>query len=224
MWILVVGRESHLERSDGAASILRDLGCRIRVADFWDPLHEDPPASPPAAVVIEAVDEAEAARGVLTRIRKDESLRGVPVVAAVSTRGLSGLDARDAFDDVVLVPYVPAELYLRIRRVEWRNSDFVGEERIKVGSLLIDTAAHEVEVAGRTIELTHQEFLLLRFLVENRDRVFTREQLLSRVWGVDYYGGSRTVDIHVRRLRKKLEGAAKLIQTVRGVGYKVRAP
>jgi DNA-binding response OmpR family regulator len=79
-------------------------------------------------------------------------------------------------------------------------------------------------VDGRSIDLTHQEFALLRYLAQHRGRVFTRDQLLSRVWGVDYYGGSRTVDIHVRRLRMKLGAASKPIQTVRGVGYKMKAP
>jgi DNA-binding response OmpR family regulator len=90
--------------------------------------------------------------------------------------------------------------------------------------MCIDLAGHEVTVDGRKIDLTHQEFALLRFLSQHRGRVFSREQLLNRVWGVNYYGGSRTVDIHVRRLRMKLGSVADPIETVRGAGYKMRAP
>jgi len=96
--------------------------------------------------------------------------------------------------------------------------------RMKVGSVVIDVAAHEVSVNGRPITLTHQEFALLKFLATHRGRVFTRQQLLERVWGVDYYGGSRTVDIHVRRLRMKLGKDDIPVETVRGVGYKMKAP
>ena len=97
-------------------------------------------------------------------------------------------------------------------------------ERLKMGSLCVDLAAHEVTVDGRYVQLTQQEFALLRFLCQNRGRVYSRRQLLERVWGVDYYGSSRTVDIHVRRLRMKLGNAIGSLETVRGVGYKVKAP
>ncbi len=225
MWILVVGKESGLDRPDGAVATLRDLGCKTRSMDLWDALDErELGADPPAAVLIEAVDEVDAGRAALQRIRRIHPLADVPAICGVSTRGLSRLDARDGFDDFTLVPYVPAELYLRIRRVEWRTSEFNSQERVKIGPMELDLAAHEVSVDGTPIDLTQQEFALLRFLAQNRGRVFSREQLLGRVWGVDYYGGSRTVDIHIRRLRAKLKHAAKPIQTVRGVGYKMKAP
>ena len=200
-------------------------GCTTRATDLWDALDESAlAADPPAAILIEAEDEVDAGRAVLARFKRVDALADVPTVCAVTTRGLSRLDASDAFDDVVLIPYVPAELYLRIRRVEWHKSEFASQERIKIGALVIDLAAHEVTVEGRPVDLTQQEFALLRFLAQNRGRVFSREQLLGRVWGVDYYGGSRTVDIHIRRIRAKLKHAARPIETVRGVGYKMKAP
>ena len=94
---------------------------------------------------------------------------------------------------------------------------------IKVGQLIIDRAAHEVVVDGRSIVLTAKEFALLSFLAQNRGRVFSRETLLARVWGARYDGGPRTVDIHVRRLRMKL-GDALPLETLRGAGYKLRTP
>lgn len=226
MWILVVGSPQLIERTDGGLAILRELGCRVRAADLWDPLENDEALGkdPPAAVLVEVLDQVEAGRAALGRLRAAPPLAEIPILAAISVPALQRLDPSDGFDDLVLVPYVPVELYVRIRRAEWRRSEYADSERLKLGALVIDCAAHEVAVDGRAIQLTHQEFALLEFLVRHRGRVFSRQQLLERVWGVDYYGGSRTVDIHVRRLRMKLGNAAQPLETVRGVGYKMRAP
>jgi DNA-binding response OmpR family regulator len=197
----------------------------VQAHDLWDDLDE--PAyleEPPAAILVEALDQFDAGRAALMRIRAAAGLAEIPCLVAVSVGQAQRLDGNDGFDDFVLVPYVPAELYMRIRRAEWRRSEFAGKERIKIGPMCIDLAGHEVTVDGRVVDLTHQEFALLKFLSQNRGRVFSREQLLNRVWGVNYYGGSRTVDIHVRRLRMKLGPVADPIETVRGVGYKMKAP
>ncbi len=225
MWILVVGPEGVAERENGGVQVLRELGCRVKTADLWDSL-DDPSLAeePPTVVLVEAIDEVDAGRAALMRLRAVPSLAEVPVLIGVSVPALSRLDAADGFDDFVLVPYVPAEVYVRIRRIDWQRSEFAGQERIKIGSLCVDLAAHEITVDGRPRHLTHQEFALLRFLCQNRGRVFSRQQLLERVWGVDYYGSSRTVDIHVRRLRMKLGKAVDVLETVRGVGYKMKSP
>jgi DNA-binding response OmpR family regulator len=225
MWVLVIGSSAILQRDDGGLSVLKELGCRVKSHDLWDDLDE--PAfleQPPAAILVEALDQFDAGRAALMRIRAVSALAEVPSLVAVSVGQAQRLDGNDGFDDFVLVPYVPAELYMRIRRAEWRRSEFAGKERIKIGAMCIDLAGHEVTVDGRVVDLTHQEFALLKFLSQNRGRVFSREQLLNRVWGVNYYGGSRTVDIHVRRLRMKLGPVADPIETVRGVGYKMKAP
>lgn len=224
VWILVVGSPQLAERPDGGAATLRDLGCRVRVADLWDPLETDTTfrAAPPAAVLVEALDLVEVGRAALARVRAVAALREVPVLLAVTVGALQRLSAEDAFDDIVLVPYVPVELYVRIRRQEHKKSAFADDEHVKLGPLTIDVAAHEARLEGEKVDLTNQEFALLSFLARHPGRVFTRQQLLERVWGVDYYGGSRTVDIHVRRVRMKL-GSLDPIETVRGVGYKVRS-
>ncbi len=225
MWVLVVGREGIEQREHSAVAVLQDLGCSVRVATLWDRLDDDELAeNPPATVLIEAGDEADAARAALVRIRAAKSLAEVPVLIGISVSALSRLDVSDGYDDFTLIPYVPAELYMRIRRVDWSRSDFAQQERVKMGPLCIDLAAHEVTVDGRSRQLTHQEFALLSFLCQNRGRVFSRRQLLERVWGVDYYGSSRTVDIHVRRLRMKLGNSIHNLETVRGVGYKMKEP
>ncbi|HET6337687.1 MAG TPA: response regulator transcription factor [Polyangiales bacterium] len=225
MWVLVIGSSAILQREDGGLSVLKELGCRVKAHDLWDDLDE--PAfleQPPAAILVEALDQFDAGRAALMRIRAVAALAEVPCLVAATVGQAQRLDGNDGFDDFVLVPYVPAELYMRIRRAEWRRSEFAGKERIKIGAMCIDLAGHEVTVDGRVVDLTHQEFALLKFLSQNRGRVFSREQLLNRVWGVNYYGGSRTVDIHVRRLRMKLGPVADPIETVRGVGYKMKAP
>lgn len=225
MWVLVVGREGIEHREDSAVAVLQDLGCSVRVVTLWDRLDDDELAeNPPATVLIEAGDEADAARAALMRIRSAKSLSEVPVLIGISVGALSRLDVGDGYDDFTLMPYVPAELYMRIRRVDWSRSEFAQQERVKMGPLCIDLAAHEVTVEGRPRQLTHQEFALLSFLCQNRGRVFSRRQLLERVWGVDYYGSSRTVDIHVRRLRMKLGNSVNNLETVRGVGYKMKEP
>ena len=225
MWVLVVGREGIEQREQSAVGVLQDLGCSLRVATLWDRLDDDELAeNPPATVLIEAGDEADAARAALVRIRAAKSLAEVPVLIGITVSALSRLDVGDGYDDFTLMPYVPAELYMRIRRVDWTRSDFAQQERVKMGPLCIDLAAHEVTVDGRSRQLTHQEFALLSFLCQNRGRVFSRRQLLERVWGVDYYGSSRTVDIHVRRLRMKLGNSINNLETVRGVGYKMKEP
>jgi DNA-binding response OmpR family regulator len=127
-------------------------------------------------------------------------------------------------NDFILMPLVPAELYARLRQLDWKTSTFGSEEVLKIEDLVIDVAGYEARLGGRRLELTHQEFELLRFLGQHRGRVFTRDQLLERVWGYQYAGGTRTVDIHVRRVRAKLGATAGgLIETVRNVGYKMRS-
>lgn len=225
MWILVMGSNAILEREGGGASVLRELGCRVETLDLWKPLDDRAfGQDPPAAILVEALDQFDAGRSALVRARAADGLAEVPALVAVTLAQAQRLDGNDGFDDLVLVPYIPVELYMRVRRAEWRRSEFAGKERIKIGPMCLDLAGHEVTVDGRAIDLTHQEFALLKFLSQHRGRVFGREQLLNRVWGVNYYGGSRTVDIHVRRLRMKLGSAAQPIETVRGVGYKMKPP
>jgi len=225
VWILVVSPPHAADRTDGGVQVLSDLGCRVETVDLWDRLDDERYAkTPPNAILVEALDEVDAGRAALMRVRSVPALAEVPVLLAVTVNALQAIRPSDAFDDIVLVPYVPVELYVRVRRAEWGKSEFHDSERMKVGSVVIDVAAHEVSVNGRPITLTHQEFALLKFLATHRGRVFTRQQLLERVWGVDYYGGSRTVDIHVRRLRMKLGKDDIPVETVRGVGYKMKAP
>src|SRR4051812_24928445 len=152
-------------------------------------------------VVIDADEELERGQRCLRKLADFAPLAEVPALIAVSVARLPALDFSAGADDFILKPIVPAELYGRLRQADWKSATFGSDEVIKIGDLHIDIAGWEARVRGRKIDLTHQEFELLRFLAQNRGKVFTREQLLQKVWGYRYYGGSRTVDIHVRRLR-----------------------
>src|SRR5690606_23444955 len=158
----------------------------------------------PDIVVIDAGDELHRARGCLRKISASGLRSEVPTLLVTTVPRLSGMDFSLGFDDFVLSPIVPAELYARLRQLDWRMAAFGSEEVIKVGELVIDAAGYEARLGGRRLDFTHQEFELLKFLAHNRGRVYTRDQLLQKVWGYEYMGGTRTVDIHVRRIRAKL--------------------
>jgi len=223
-YIAVVGHGPDLERDEGAVHVLRGLGARVKTLDLWDdPVRIAPVAGETLrAIVIEAMDRPDLAAAALRALRREPSLDGAAALVAVTAPQVQNLNPELGFDDFVLVPYLPAELYARVRNLEWRRSEFAGEERIKVGSVVIDKSGHTVRVYDRLVKLTAREFALLVHLCERRGRVVTRDEALERVWGESYDGGPRTVDIHVRRLRKKLGEALPLV-TLRGAGYKVAA-
>ena len=208
-------------------SMLRDLGCDVRTGrfDVGDLSEEDLWKRPATLVVVDAGDELERAQRCVSKLGGFAPLAEVPVLLALTLARIPGLDFSTGVADFILKPIVPAELYTRLRQLDWKNATFGSDEVIKVGDLVIDVAGYEARLRGRKLDLTHQEFELLRFLAQNRGKVYTREQLLQKVWGYRYYGGSRTVDIHVRRVRAKLGAVTGgLVETVRNVGYKMRGP
>jgi DNA-binding response OmpR family regulator len=210
---------------DSPAAALSDLGCEIVAVGYdIDQLPEDIELQRPSVVVVDAGAHLEVGRAAIRRVREVGSLADVPVLLCVEVSRLAGLDPEAGADDFVLSPVVGPELYARIRQLDWRMSSFRAAGRIKIGDLVIDAVAVEASYRGRALKLPRQEFQLLKFLAERPGRVFSREQLLSRVWGYRYAGGTRTVDIHVRRLRAKLGPGSAMIETVRHVGYKLRAP
>ena len=224
-YIAVVGHGPQLEEDGAAPSVLRALGADVRCVELWqDPRPIVPgPGEALRALLVETGERLDLAAGILRMLRQEPSLAAVGAMVAVSARQVAGFDPTSGFDDFVLFPYVPGELYARVRAVEWRRSEFSNEERVKVGSIVIDRAGREVRVDGQPVALTTREFALLAYLCERRGRVVSRDEALERVWGAGYDGGARTVDIHVRRLRQKL-GEALPLETSRGAGYKVSAP
>ncbi len=146
-----------------------------------------------------------------------------PLIVVVTEGGLAGLTAEWGVDDVVLDTAGPAEVEARLRLAAGRRAESADDEAapITTGSLVIDETTYSVRLRGRLLDLTYKEFELLKYLAQHPGRVFTRSQLLQEVWGYDYFGGTRTVDVHVRRLRAKLGIEHELlIGTVRNVGYR----
>ena len=147
----------------------------------------------------------------------------LPVIALLSKEALDRLDSGLLVDDFVVEPWDAAEIVLRAKRILKKTESVAKQELIECGDLTIDLAKYEVYVNNRLIELTFKEYELLRFLASNKGRVFSREALLSEVWGYDYYGGDRTVDVHITRLRSKIEDSTHtFIETVRNIGYKFK--
>ena len=226
MRVVVLSSDLEKAQDPGAvATVLGELGCRVTLGrfDLGGLDLEEVARQPPTVVVVEAGDDLPRANKAIKRLRDEGPLVEVPILLAVAVGRLPALDFSIGFDDFVLIPIVPAELYARMRQLDWRTATFGNDDMLKIDELVIDIAGYEVRLAGRRIELTHQEFELLRYLAQHRGRVFTREALLERAWGYRYAGGTRTVDIHVRRVRAKLGEAGSLIETVRNVGYKMRA-
>ena len=143
-----------------------------------------------------------------------------PLLLVVTEGGMSALSGDWGIDDVLLVTAGPAEIDARLRLALARRDEVAEPARVQASGVTIDEQSYSAKLRGRPLDLTYKEFQLLHFLATHPSRVFTREQLLSEVWGYDYFGGTRTVDVHVRRLRAKLGDQEQIIGTVRNVGYR----
>jgi DNA-binding response OmpR family regulator len=174
-----------------------------------------------AGAVVCADTDAEGAFAFCRALRKRD-LPFEPLLLLVAGTQLAELELReDLFDDFCLCPFHPRELEARIAHLFWRTGRGTRPELVEYGPLVLNLETYQAAVGSRPLDLTFMEYELLKFLVTHPGKVFTRETLLSRVWGYEYYGGARTVDVHIRRLRAKLgEEHANLISTVRSVGYR----
>ena len=168
-----------------------------------------------AVLVVELGEEP------MRRLRQLEPVAddvGLPVLVVADRASLPLIERAKGVTDFVLEPLDPVELGVRLRR---QAASVESEEILRFKDLELNPLTYQATVAGEPIDLTYMEYELLRFLVENPGRVWSRQQLLSKVWGYDYYGGARTVDVHIRRVRAKLgEERASWITTVRSVGYR----
>ncbi|RMI29622.1 winged helix-turn-helix transcriptional regulator [Nocardia stercoris] len=176
--------------------------------------------------LVDARTDLAAARGLCRLLGSTGT--SVPVVAVLTEGGLVAVNADWGLDDILLPGTGPAELDARLRLLVARNGGSASPEntgKITLGELVIDEGTYTARLRGRPLDLTYKEFELLKYLAQHAGRVFTRAQLLQEVWGYDFFGGTRTVDVHVRRLRAKLGTEYEsLIGTVRNVGYKAVRP
>src|SRR6476469_7448034 len=177
-------------------------------------------------VLVDARRELASARS-LCRVLRTTGI-GTPLLAVLTEGGLAGLSAEWGLDDVLLDTAGPAEVEARLRLATGRKLETTPPADpgvVRAGELTIDEGTYTCRLRGRVLDLTFKEFELLKHLAQHPGRVFTRAQLLQEVWGYDYFGGTRTVDVHVRRLRAKLGPEHEsLIGTVRNVGYRFVTP
>ena len=174
----------------------------------------------PVLIVVAAGPGEPAPDALAERLRDHEDLGEVPRLAALEPAHLPAARTLDAVDELLVLPCCEAEMDARVARARRRINGVAEDDVVRVGSLEVNTATYQVTIAGEPVTFAYMEYELLRFLVTHPNRVFTREALLRAVWGYDYYGGARTVDVHVRRVRAKLGEHAGHIQTVRSVGYR----
>lgn len=176
----------------------------------------------PSLVIADAHGAPSSAYRALKTLAADGM--GAPVAVILEGSSLELFPWHQVADEVIHSDMPGAELWVRLQMLD-RRTGGAGEGVLRLGALSVNTDTYQVLVKGRPLNLTYKEFELLRFLVQRPGRVFTRSALLRQVWGYEFYGGGRTVDVHVRRLRAKLgpehEG---LVQTVRGVGYRAAHP
>ena len=178
----------------------------------------------PVLVVFDATSSvADLASACRTLAQTRHPARPMTLVV-VTTRMIGALDPLMAIDDLLVWPASAEEMEVRVARIRWHRLGLSREGLIRTGGLVVDIRRHQVVADGQEIDLTVREYELLRALVEARGRLLTREHLLESVWGEDYLGGARTVDIHIRRLRAKIPELSDRISTVRGYGYRLAEP
>lgn len=179
---------------------------------------------PPEIMLLDA-DGAAVGSDVWELTQRIRQEMGIPLVVLVPREKLEGFDLADGIDDFVLKPWDATEIAVRLRRILRQKGNLESEDTIRCGDLVIDSARCEVSLCGKPIVLTFKEYQLLKFLANNKGKVFTREILLNKVWGWDYYGGDRTVDVHIRRVRSKIEDMNHyFIETIRNIGYRFTEP
>jgi len=201
-----------------SARASRAAGFRIALRDVAGPLDEVVLESPD--VVLLELPVGRPMRETAEAIASPPGMEEVPILAIIDESQLKQLGPRSLVADFCLLPLREDELVARIRRLV-RPTAKADDDRVVVDALVIDLKGYAATIDGAPVDFAYQEFELLRFLATHPGQAFSRDQLLARVWGYDYYGGPRTVDIHVRRVRAKLGPRyASCLQTIRHVGYK----
>ena len=209
--VVVVARQT--EKTVKLCTELNRYGFQCSIANTDDPLDQIKKRVT-SLILVEFADFPDAEK-LCRYLRQDKSL---PIIAIVPLEKLDSLDSYA--DDFVVAPCNTRELVARAHRLIKTKAETTGEQ-ISSGDLTIDLEKYEVYVSGRPVSLTFKEYELLKFLAVHPGRVFTRDTLLNQVWSEDYFGGDRTVDVHIRRLRSKIEDQSHVyIETVRNIGYR----
>lgn len=193
-----------------------------RPSEFWHAMGR----RLPELVLLDVMLPEEDGLSVLKKLRSATATAAIPVIMLTAKNTefdrVTGLDC--GADDFVSKPFGMMELLARVRALLRRTAPRNPDTEYRLGCLMVSPSRHIVEVNGQEVTLTLKEYEVLKMLLENQDVVLTRDRLLGEVWGYAFSGESRTVDVHIRTLRQKLGPAGELIETVRGVGYKIGAP
>ncbi len=216
--VLIVARDDETKSKLRKSLAHYDLTCSF--TSYSNGVREAVNSGKPDILLFE-MDENPPASDIRELARRVKRTRNLPVIALIPGEMPDNVDHLLDVDDLIVSPYDSKELILRINRLLHRTESAESKELIKRDDLKIDLITCEVTVEGRIVELTFKEYELLKLLAGNPGRVYTREALLDKIWGYDYFGGDRTVDVHIRRLRSKIEDPDHtFIDTVRNIGYR----
>ncbi|MDY5578160.1 MAG: response regulator transcription factor [Lachnospiraceae bacterium] len=190
-----------------------------QASDFWKAVEN----SVPSLLLLDIMLPDEDGLSVLKKIRSDKKLKKIPVILLTAKGSeydkVIGLDA--GADDYISKPFGMMELIARVKAMLRRTVPEQMDTDYEIGNLYVSPSRHIVKVDGKEVALTYKEFELLNYFLDNMDMVLTRDKILSKIWGYNFDGETRTVDVHVRTLRQKLGSAGDIIETIRGVGYKI---
>lgn len=188
-------------------------------SDFWKAMEQELPE----LVILDVMLPEESGIDILKKLRKDYKTEKIPIIIETAKSSefdkINGLES--GADDYIAKPFSMMELIARIKALLRRINRNRSEDRIAIGDISIYPSKHIVKVNEEEVTLTLKEYEMLSLLANNRGVVLTRDQLLNKIWGYNFDGESRTVDVHIRTLRMKLGEAGELIRTIRGVGYKI---
>ena len=206
--------------AEAVESVIAGAGFEFVRLDAFDENAEPDPAAAPDVLCLDLRESRPLARSPF-----QDAWSNAFAVGVLTPEQVDDLDPALGLDDFVTAPLYPPEFVARVQQILWRHGRSTAGKTLAAGDLVMDLTTYQLFEGGHPITLTYKEYELLRFLMTHPGTVFNREQLLNRVWGYNYYGASRTVDVHVRRLRSKLGRAGhEYIETVRNVGYRFSQP
>jgi DNA-binding response OmpR family regulator len=219
--VVTLDPERSQSRSESPAALLRGLGHNVTVVGY-DLAEIESLNGVVDVAVVEAGEHLEIGRHAIKRLRQRPDLVATRILLCLEVGRVSGLDPEMGADDFILLPISADELAARLRQLQARDKRPGAPLQVRYGDVTLDCEMRQAYEGGRSLGLTPYEFQLLRFLVDRVGRVFTRQELLSRVWGYRHVGRVRTVDTHVLNLRAKLGELGERLQSVRGMGYKLQ--
>lgn len=186
---------------------------------FWKAMDQ----KTPSVIILDIMLPEQDGLEILKKLRASSASNKIPIIMLTAKDSeydkVTGLDL--GADDYVAKPFGMMELVARVNALMRRTQAPMHAKTYTAGELFVDPAKHEIKACGKEVNLTYKEFELLCFLIENQGHVFSRDQLLNKIWGYDFDGESRTVDVHIRTLRQKIGKCGEYIQTIRGIGYKM---